>query len=50
MRPSSECTYNTNNSAIVLRVVGVDGLDKGEGGEEEGDPAQESEAQGQGAP
>lgn len=46
-----DCTYNTDNAAIVVsvRLIGVDGLNEG-GGEEEANPTEESEAEGQRAP
>lgn len=44
-------TYNTDNSSVVVRIIaGIDLSNKGQRSEEQGDPAEQTQAQGQGAP
>lgn len=44
-------TYNSDNSSVVVRLIAGIGLsDKCQRGEEKSDPAEQAQAQGQGAP
>ena len=42
-------TYNTNNGAILLNIVGPYGLDEGKRREEKTDPENQAQANGHGA-
>lgn len=44
-------TYNSDNSAVVVRIIaGIDLSDKCQGSEEESNPTEQTQPQGQGAP
>jgi hypothetical protein len=43
---SGRRTYNTDDGAIVVDLVSLNGLNEGQRREEEGDPTKESQAKG----